>query len=570
MGGIGAHLPARAHQPAAGEPLQQRVQHHLFQAAAGDTGPELAQDRVVEARIRQAKAQRVLPVDPGAHRLGGLPVGQVLRHLEDRHQGQAGRRPARLAAHPVGARELLIGQPLTQLVTHHHWQRALPLALVHRPHRGNDLRRGLRPRPRLHAHHGFRPAADTRGGRPQADLAGHKIQNDRATPQSQAPQRINQQGQSRWREEYFLKYASENYGIDKICDYIAAIETNTKIIDNPARKTGNPAVRQAQKTLAAAREDMAVMLADPAIPAAAKNAKLTPAAAKTLTRAERALATAEATRDKIPAKLPASVIDSDAKIALLRTRRRGLQMILRLLAHNAEHWLSNHLNAYLRDDREYRAITRQTIIRGLAGVITYTPARSPSNSSSPTSPASPAPWPCSWPRSTPPRPACPATPGPSHTTRGPAPRQHSTAGPQQLPDIWAPEAWLPAPGQTTAPATVGFRRRRATTPDFQPGTRVPAGCPGLAPSGCRGLSGLRQGRSGLALVELAVTDALDERFPLAGGEDQRRPVGVLGVTHGPSAVRRLGCLDAVSPAAVAEGGLVPDGRRQVNVHLAPP
>src|SRR6266487_1411843 len=48
-------------------------------------------------------------------------------------------------------------------------------------------------------------------------------------------------------------------------------------------------------------------------------------------------------------------------------------MVLRLLAHNAEHWLSRHLNAYLRDDDEYRAITRQTIIRGLAGVITYTP-----------------------------------------------------------------------------------------------------------------------------------------------------------------------------------------------------
>ena len=49
-------------------------------------------------------------------------------------------------------------------------------------------------------------------------------------------------------------------------------------------------------------------------------------------------------------------------------------MVLRLLAHNAEHWLSNQLNAYLRDDDEYRAITRQSIIRGLAGTITYTPA----------------------------------------------------------------------------------------------------------------------------------------------------------------------------------------------------
>jgi hypothetical protein len=49
-------------------------------------------------------------------------------------------------------------------------------------------------------------------------------------------------------------------------------------------------------------------------------------------------------------------------------------MVLRLLAHNAEHWLASHLNAYLRDDDEYRATTRETIIRGLAGVITYTPA----------------------------------------------------------------------------------------------------------------------------------------------------------------------------------------------------
>ena len=49
-------------------------------------------------------------------------------------------------------------------------------------------------------------------------------------------------------------------------------------------------------------------------------------------------------------------------------------MVLRLLAHNAEHWLSSHLNAYLCDDDEYRAITRQTIIRGLASTITSTPA----------------------------------------------------------------------------------------------------------------------------------------------------------------------------------------------------
>ena len=172
---------------------------------------------------------------------------------------------------------------------------------------------------------------------------------------------------SRWREENFLKYASENYGIDKICDYIATVETNTKVMDNPARKQASAKVRQAEKNLAAAREGYAAMLADPAIPAAVKNAGLIPAAQKKITRAEKELDAAKSAREAIPAKLPANLIDPNAQVALLRAGRRGLQMVLRLLAHNAEHWLATHLGAYLQDDDEYRAITRQTIIRGLAG-----------------------------------------------------------------------------------------------------------------------------------------------------------------------------------------------------------
>ena len=178
---------------------------------------------------------------------------------------------------------------------------------------------------------------------------------------------------SRWREENFLKYASANYGIDKICDYIAEISTNTKIADNPARKAATRTVREAEKTLGAAERGLAGLLADPAITVAAKNAAI-PGAQKKITCARKDLAAAVAARKGIPAKLPASDIDPDARTALLRTGRRGLQMVLRLLAHNAEHWLSNQLNAYLRDDDEYRAITRQSIIRGLAGTIIYTPA----------------------------------------------------------------------------------------------------------------------------------------------------------------------------------------------------
>ena len=207
----------------------------------------------------------------------------------------------------------------------------------------------------------------------------------------------------------------------------------------------NPVALQrlfAQAMLAAAERDLAALLADPAITPAAKNARLIPAAREKITAARKKLDAVASARDKIPAKLPANIIDPDAKVALLRTRRRGLQMVLRLLAHNAEHWLASHLNVYLRDDDEYRALTRQTIIRGLAGTITYTPpAGSPSPSSSPARPASPAALHCSSTRSTTTRPPCPATSGPSPTS--------SPAGPNYLkPDLQhVPEIWG-APGST--------------------------------------------------------------------------------------------------------------------------
>jgi hypothetical protein len=132
-------------------------------------------------------------------------------------------------------------------------------------------------------------------------------------------------------------------------------------------------VREAEKNLAAAERGLAAMLADPAITPTVKNARLIPAAEQKITAARRQPGTAKKARDLIPAKLPANQIDPQARVALLRTSRRGLQMVLRLLAHNAEHWLSGQLNAYLHDDDEYRAITRQTIIRGTAGIITFGP-----------------------------------------------------------------------------------------------------------------------------------------------------------------------------------------------------
>ena len=144
---------------------------------------------------------------------------------------------------------------------------------------------------------------------------------------------------SRWREENFLKYASDNYGIDKICDYAAEITVNTKVTKNPARKTANAAVRAAENELAAAERAFAALLADPDTTPAAKN-KAIPAANRAISTAKKNVKDATAARKNVPAKLPADQIDPEARTAVLRAGRRCLQMVLRLLAHNAEHWLA--------------------------------------------------------------------------------------------------------------------------------------------------------------------------------------------------------------------------------------
>lgn len=57
---------------------QEQVQDVATVVVPGQAVPELAEHRVVEARVRQFQAQRVLPVDPAADGLRGLTVGEVL------------------------------------------------------------------------------------------------------------------------------------------------------------------------------------------------------------------------------------------------------------------------------------------------------------------------------------------------------------------------------------------------------------------------------------------------------------------------------------------------------------
>ena len=87
-------------------------------------------------------------------------------------------------------------------------------------------------------------------------------------------------------------------------------------------------------------------------------------------RIDSAIAAAEGAKTAlrpIPAKVLATDLDPDAKLARPHTGRRGLQVVLRLLAFNAEAWLAEHFNAY---PNEYRAILRSLL--HLSGQVDYT------------------------------------------------------------------------------------------------------------------------------------------------------------------------------------------------------
>jgi hypothetical protein len=177
----------------------------------------------------------------------------------------------------------------------------------------------------------------------------------------------------RWAEENMFKYDMASYGLDMLADYAADEVTSTKLKANPAFTAAKKAETAVTSALAAAEIALAKLLADHTIPAKTRNDVLIPRAQKKIDTCKQKVRAAEAERKSHRAKLPANEIDPAATRAVLHINRRCLQLTLRLLAANAEHYLARHLNAYLDDHDEYRAITRETIIRGLAGTITYTP-----------------------------------------------------------------------------------------------------------------------------------------------------------------------------------------------------
>ena len=101
-----AHLE-QAELPTAHEQLLEQA---LLSTALDQPGAELAQHRGIKARIGQLEAKQVLPIDPGAHRLGGLSIGQVFAELQQGDQGQPPRREPGLAALREEVGEVRVGE----------------------------------------------------------------------------------------------------------------------------------------------------------------------------------------------------------------------------------------------------------------------------------------------------------------------------------------------------------------------------------------------------------------------------------------------------------------------------
>src|SRR5665647_2707969 len=180
---------------------------------------------------------------------------------------------------------------------------------------------------------------------------------------------------ARWRIENMFSCAAARGGIDALADYGMDTGPDTRKVTNPARTAARKNVADAQDELATAERALPQLLNGQGIPKQ-KNAAL-PGAHHRIDTAIAAADDAKTALRPIPAKVQATDLDPDAQLARPHLGRRGLQMVLRLLAFNAEAWLAEHFNAYLADPNQYRAILRNLLhlgghVRYAATAITIT------------------------------------------------------------------------------------------------------------------------------------------------------------------------------------------------------
>jgi transposase len=172
----------------------------------------------------------------------------------------------------------------------------------------------------------------------------------------------------RWSIENLVKYASSHNGIDSISSYLMDVGPDDRFVANPVRKAARARVATAESALASAQRSLAQALCDPDLGVEETNAQAL-GLQHAVEQAAVSLLGARSALKGIPAKVSAIELDPGAKRAKMRLERRGLQMVCRLLAFNAESWLAEHFNAYLGDPDENRAIMRHLL--HLGGSFSY-------------------------------------------------------------------------------------------------------------------------------------------------------------------------------------------------------
>ena len=172
----------------------------------------------------------------------------------------------------------------------------------------------------------------------------------------------------RWCIENAFKYLEDHHGIHWLCDYAMELSPDTTAVANPERKAARDEHKAAEDAVATLERAIGTTATSPRTDIAETN--------RELSRLQDELAKARIDRDEarerlrpIPAKVAKNDLDPSAMRAVSRLSHRALQMVCRLLAYNAELDLARSLNAYLEDDDEYRAITRNLLHQ--PGTITY-------------------------------------------------------------------------------------------------------------------------------------------------------------------------------------------------------
>ncbi|MGH7693104.1 MAG: putative transposase, partial [Candidatus Dormibacteria bacterium] len=176
----------------------------------------------------------------------------------------------------------------------------------------------------------------------------------------------------RWSIENAFKYLEDHHGIHWLCDYQMDVGPDPRKVPNPARQEARATLAKAEAALAGAERALAQNFTDPAIAPREANAA-SPGLQRDIESARADLDDAEDALRGIPAKVGATELAPDAERARPRLAVRSLQMVCRLLSYNAELDLARHLDAYLDDPDEYRAITRNLL--HLPGRIGFGAAR---------------------------------------------------------------------------------------------------------------------------------------------------------------------------------------------------